>query len=448
MASIVELLQLSPTMSEGTLVKWKVKEGDTIKVNQIIAEVETDKAVMEHETFEAGVIRKLVAKEGSKIPVGSALAIVGKADEDISELLAKVTAGGGAAAEAPKEAPKAPAAPASGGRNRAPAPAPAKPAAPAPKAAPAPAPKAAPAPPPAPAAAKAANGSGRVVASPLAKKLAKEAGVDLASVAGSGPSGRIIKRDVETALAAAPAASAPAAAFTAYNFQVGGEVEELPLSNVRRIIAQRLVESKTQVPHFQLDVVVRAERLIEAQRKIREAYKDVKVTPTHFLVKAMAQLAMRHPEIRTQWAGDKLRRLPSAHISVAVAAPDGLVTPVLRDVQAKGLLQIVSEMAEIVGRARERRLKPEEMTGGVQTISNLGMYPISFFTAIINPPESSILAIGAVEDRVFVEDGKMVPGKAFSITMSCDHRVIDGAVGAKYLADLKATLEDPFLLVL
>lgn len=433
MASIVELLQLSPTMTEGTLVKWKVKEGDTIKSGQLIAEVETDKAVMDHETFDAGVVLKLLVGEGAKVPVGSGLLIVGKAGEDVSALVAS---SGAAAKAAPAEKPAAaPAAKAAGARNAprsAPAPAP-----PARVAAPA---KSAP-PPVAVAAAPASNGE-RHVASPLARKVAAEAGLDLGTLSGTGPGGRIIKRDVDTALAAGPVSTG------AVSYAVSGEVQELPVSNVRRIIASRLVESKVTVPHYQLSVEIRAEALLEAQARVRKMYPDVKITVTHFLVKAMALLAMRHPAIRTQWAGDHVKLLPSANITVAVATDDGLITPVLRDVHAKGLLQIVAEMAELVERARKRRVKPEELSGGVQTLSNLGMFPIDFFTAIINPPESSILAVGAVSEKVFVKDGQMSPGKSFSITMSCDHRIIDGAVGAKYLADLKASLEEPYLLLL
>ena len=435
MASIVELLQLSPTMTEGTLVKWKVKEGDTIKSGQLIAEVETDKAVMDHETFDAGVVLKLLVGEGAKVPVGSGLLIVGKAGEDVSALVAS---SGAAAKAAPAEKPAAaPAAKAAGARNAprsAPAPAPAPPAR---VSAPA---KSAP-PPVALAAAPASNGE-RHVASPLARKVAAEAGLDLGTLSGTGPGGRIIKRDVDTALAAGPVSTGAA------SYAVSGEVQELPVSNVRRIIASRLVESKVTVPHYQLSVEIRAEALLEAQARVRKMYPDVKITVTHFLVKAMALLAMRHPAIRTQWAGDHVKLLPSANITVAVATDDGLITPVLRDVHAKGLLQIVAEMAELVERARKRRVKPEELSGGVQTLSNLGMFPIDFFTAIINPPESSILAVGAVSEKVFVKDGQMSPGKSFSITMSCDHRIIDGAVGAKYLADLKASLEEPYLLLL
>jgi len=438
MASIVELLQLSPTMTEGTLVKWKVKEGDTIKSGQIIAEVETDKAVMDHETFDAGVVRKLLVAEGSKAAVGSGLMIVGTKDEDISSLVAS-------AGSAPKAAPAADKKPVATAAKPASAPRSAPRSVPgANKPAPAPAAtKVASAPPAKTPAPSGANGhSERLFASPLARKVAAEAGLDIGSVSGTGPGGRIIKRDVDTALAAGPATAGTS------SFRVSGEVQELPLSNVRRIIASRLVESKVTVPHYQLSVEIRAEALLEAQARVRKMYPDVKITVTHFLVKAMALLAMRHPAIRTQWADDHVKLLPSANITVAVATDDGLITPVLRDVHAKGLLQIVAEMAELVERARKRRVKPEELTGGVQTLSNLGMFPIDFFTAIINPPESSILAVGAVQEKVFVKDGQMTPGKSFSITMSCDHRIIDGAVGAKYLADLKASLEEPYLLLL
>lgn len=438
MAVKVELLQLSPTMSEGTVVKWLVKEGDTVKVGQFIAEIETDKAVMEHETFDAGTVLKILAPAGSKVPVGSPIAILGTKGEDISSLASSGGNGSSAKSAAPPKAEPAKAAdpadasaaatePAAG---KAPAaPSAAKPAAPAAK-------------PAAPAAAPAARSdSERVKSSPLARRIAQDSGLAIEQIPGTGPDGRIIRRDVEAAMAGgAKSAIAPVT--------VSGEVQTLPVSNIRRIIAARLVESKVTIPHFQLDIEVRAERLLSLVEQIRAQYPDVKVTLTHLLIKAMGNLAWRHLEIRTQWAGDSLRILPSCGISVAVATDEGLITVVVKDVQAKGLLHLATETKELFGRARERRLKPDEMSGGVQTISNLGMFPIHFFTAIINPPESSILAIGAIEDRPVVEKGAIVPGKVFTITMSCDHRVIDGAVGAAYLKDLKASLEEPAMLLL
>ncbi len=425
MASAVNLLQLSPTMTEGTLVKWLVKEGDAVTSGQAIAEIETDKAVMEQESFEDGTVLKILVNAGARMPVGSLMMVTGEKGEDIASILASASA---PAAPEPEPAKKE-------------APAAAKPA-PAPAAAPAAKPVA---PPPAASpAAKAANGAsgGRVAASPLARKMAQDAGIELSDLAGSGPSGRIVKSDIEAALAA------PRAAASSPSWVVSGEVEELPVSGMRQTIARRLIESKTTVPHFQLTVEVRGERLLEAVAQIKELDADAKVTVTHFLIKAMASAAMRHRAIRSQWAGNTMRVLPSAHITVAVAIEDGLVTPVIRDAHTKGVMQLSSELRDLAKRARDRKLTMEDMSGGVQTLSNLGMFGIHQFAAIINPPESSILAVGAMEDRPVVEKGAVVPGKVFTLTMSCDHRVIDGAVGAQYLGDLKRSLENPALMML
>lgn len=421
MAYKVNLLQLSPTMTEGTIVKWLVKEGQDVKSGQPIAEIETDKAVMEQESFEDGKVLKIVVAEGARIPVESLIMVIGAAGEDISAALS----GGAPAPAAPKAA--APAA------KAAPAPAaPAKPAAPATPAAPAPA---APAP---------VAEVGRKSASPLARKIASDAGVDLNAVTGTGPSGRVIKRDVEAALSAPAPAAAPAKAAVA----AAADAETITLSGMRKTIARRLVESKVTVPHFQLSLDVRAERLLEAVARIKESNPDAKVTITHFLIKAMASTVMRHKALRTQWAGDHLKVVDGAHISVAVAIEDGLVTPVIRNVQQKGLLTIASELRALADLARARKLTAEDMSGGVQTISNLGMFGIKTFNAIVNIPEASILAVGATQDVPVVEKGAVVPGKVINLTLSIDHRVVDGAVGAAYLSDLKKALEDPLMMLL
>lgn len=417
MATPVNLLQLSPTMSEGTVVKWLVKEGDSVSSGTPLAEIETDKAVMEQESFEDGKVLKILVAEGSKVAVGTLLMVTGDAGEDISGLVA----GGVPAKKA--EAPKA-------------APAPAKAAAPAKPAAPVPAaPVAAPAP---------VVAAGRATASPLARKIAKDQGVDLAAVSGTGPNGRIIKRDVEQALSApAPAAAVASAAPVA-----AGEIEKIPVSGMRAVIARRLIESKTTIPHFQLTVEVRGERLLDAVARIKQSYPDAKVTVTHFLIKAQAMVAMRHKPVRSQWAGDSINVLPAAHISVAVAIEDGLVTPVIRNAHGKGVLAIAEELRTLAAKARERKLSAADMSGGVQTLSNLGMFGIHQFNAIVNPPESSILAAGAMEDRPVVENGQIVAGKVLTLTLSCDHRVMDGAVAAAYLQDLKKALEDPLMMLL
>ncbi|MBX3730099.1 MAG: 2-oxo acid dehydrogenase subunit E2 [Candidatus Sumerlaeia bacterium] len=435
MATVVTLLQLSPTMSQGTLVKWQVKEGAKVSSGDILAEIETDKAVMEQESFEDGTVLKLVAKEGQAVPVGSMIAVLGEPGEDISGLLA----GGGA------PAPKAAAEPAPA-KPAAPAPAPAKPE-------PA-APKAEPLPPVVVAATGAGDSGGRILVSPLARKMAAEHGIDLAQVAGSGPNGRIVKRDIETAvasggtaprpeLAAAPAAPARAAASAAP--AVGGE--EIPLSGMRKTIARRLVESRQQIPSFSLSVDVDAQPVLDAVARMRERFPEAKVTVTHFLIKAMASALMNHPWLRTQWVDGRLVRKHAAHVSVAVAIDEGLLTPVIRNANAKGLQAIAAELRELAARARDRKLTEEDLTGGVQTISNLGMFGIQNFDAIINPPEASILAVGAVIDKPVVRNGNLVAGKIITLTLSCDHRVVDGAVGASYLKDLKAALEDPLLML-
>lgn len=437
MATPVNLLQLSPTMDDGIIVKWLVKEGDDVESGQPIAEVETDKAVMEQESFEDGKVLKIVAKEGTKVPVESLIMVLGEEGEDISDILD--SAGGKAGKDTgekkkkskPKptakieevkpDRPEAPGEPA----NR--------------------------------------RDGGRILASPLARKMAEDSGLDLADIDGSGPKGRIVKRDIEEAIEKgvparkAPAAKkapaetpreAPAAAAPAPTYSWPQEVEEASLSMMRETVARRLTESKQTVPHFQLILEVRAEKLMEAVDHARAAYPDEKVTVSHFIIKAMANAAMRHKSIRTQWAGDSLKVLPAANISVAVAVEEGLVTPVIRQANGKGVIQIAQELRELAGLARERKLSAEDYSGGCQTISNLGMYGIFEFNAIINPPESSILAIGAMMDKPVVENGQLTVGKVMTVTMSCDHRVVDGAVGAQYLADLKKALEDPMLILM
>ncbi|MDK2972371.1 MAG: hypothetical protein PWP23_2126 [Candidatus Sumerlaeota bacterium] len=445
MASAVQLLQLSPTMSEGTIVKWQVKEGDSISSGDILAEVETDKAVMEQESFEDGTILKLMAKEGEAVPVGSTIAVIGEKGEDISSFL------GGAEEPAAKEEPK---------KQEAEKPQPAKKEAPAAKEekqeAPAPKKEASEAPPlPAP---RAEDGS-RIFVSPLARKMAADLEIDLAQIQGSGPRGRIVKRDVEKAMEsgavpaaarqesqAAPAApAAPKAAPAAYS--PTADDEEVTVSGMRKIIARRLVESRQQVPSFSLSVEVDAQPLLDAVARVREAYAEEKITVTHFLIKGMASALMKHPWLRTQWVDGKMIRKSAAHISVAVAIEDGLLTPVIRNANGKGLLAIAAELRELAAKARDRKLGEEDLAGGVQTISNLGMYGIQNFDAIINPPESSILAIGALVEKPVVRNGDLVPGKTITLTLSCDHRVVDGAVGASYLKDLKAALENPLLIL-
>ncbi|MEQ8818663.1 MAG: dihydrolipoamide acetyltransferase family protein [Sumerlaeia bacterium] len=442
MATPVTLLQLSPTMSEGTIVRWLVKEGDSISAGDILAEIETDKAVMEQEAFEDGTVLKLSVKEGDKASVGDEIALVGEAGEDVSS-----ASSGGAAA---KKEEKKEAAPED------------KPAA---KAQPAQAVAKAPAPPKEEKSAPAAASNGSVMASPLARKMASDNDLDLKQIEGSGPRGRVVKRDIEKALQSGTGKASPAAAPGGYGAAEGKDVaspvkskpvavesasgdEELAVSGMRSVIAKRLVQSRQQVPSFSLTVEVDAANVLAAVKKVRDL-TDEKVTVTHFIIKAMANTLRRHPWLRTQWdeANNTMVRKDAVHISCAVALPEGLVTPVIRDADRKGVVQISQDLKELAGKARDKGLKPAEMSGGVQTISNLGMFGIDHFDAIINPPETSILAVGAVLEKPVVRNGGLDVGKVFNMTLSSDHRVVDGAVAAAYLKDLKAALDDPFLML-
>lgn len=463
MAQIIGLPKLSPTMEEGVLVRWVKKVGDKVAPGDLVAEVETDKANMDFTLEDDGVLLHLFAKEGDTVKLGAPVAILGKAGEDVSALIAQGTAGGGAAA--PAAAPAAPAAPAAAAAPAkpaaaapapaAPAPAPAAPAAPAPAAA-APAPAA---PAPAPAA------GGKLLASPLAKTLAVELGIDLRTVAGTGPGGRIVERDVRaasTAPAAAPttalaptAAAAPApasdddaepAADTALATvgPAAGDWVDVPASNMRKRIAARLTEAKRDVPHFYLMRRFDPEPLLAFRSRLNGLLGDRgKVSVNDLIVKSAALALRRVPACNASWQGESIRRYQRVHVGIAVAIDDGLVTPVVRDADLKGLGVIAAEISDLAKRARDRHLKGHEITGSTFTVSNLGMFSIERFTAIINPPEGAILAVGGITDEPVVKDGAVVPGKRMTLTLSCDHRVIDGALGAKLLAVIVEQLEAP-----
>ncbi|MFO0694411.1 MAG: pyruvate dehydrogenase complex dihydrolipoamide acetyltransferase [Polyangiales bacterium] len=416
MAKIIGLPKLSPTMEEGTLVRWAKKEGEAIEVDDLLAEVETDKATMEFRSFDKGVLLKILKPEGETLKPDQPVAIVGQAGEDISALLAQ--AGG-----APAAAPAAPAA-----------------AAATPAAAPAPAATAAPAPAP--------GGDGRVLSSPLVRKLAREQGIDLATVQGTGPHGRVVKRDLEgreaTAATAAPAKVAPAPLLSG---------ERLPpriekASPTRKTIARRLGESKRDVPHYYLTIDVDAGPVLEARAAINESLDGEKVSVNDLVVKAVALALRKSPNVNASWMGDEIHYHQVVDISVAVAIPDGLVTPVVRDADRKGLLAISREVKELAGKAKDKRLRPEEISGGTFSISNLGMYGIDEFAAVINPPEGAILAVGTVRDEPVVEKGQVVAGKKMKLTLSADHRVVDGAVAAQFLKTLRGLLEQPLSMLL
>jgi len=426
-ATKVHMEALSPTMEEGQLVQWLKSEGDEVSNGDVLAEIETDKATMELVARGEGVLRKIFVEAGGVAPVGSVIAVIAGGDEDISGIEGPSGAGTATAvADAPAEPAKQEAKPA------AQASAPAQPA------------QSSKAPAPAPAASATGNG-GRVKASPLARRLAEEMGVDLSRVEGSGPGGRVVKRDVE----AAKAAGVPAPSVATW-VPDGSEYEDVPTSQMRKTIAKRLVTSIGPVPTFYLTVDVDMTRVLEARESINAMLeKDgLKVSINDIVLKAVAGALRRHPECNAQWHETFVRRFNPVHLGVAVAIDDGLITPVVRDAHAKGIARIGAEVRELAGRARDKKLKPEEYTGATFSVSNLGMFGIHEFTAIINPPEAGILAVGGVEETPVVVDGQVTVQPRMRITMSCDHRVIDGATGAQFLKTLRSMLEEPTAILL
>jgi pyruvate dehydrogenase E2 component (dihydrolipoamide acetyltransferase) len=408
MAEKVLMIALSPTMQDGTIVRWNKTEGESLAVGDLLCEVETDKATMEYESQAAGTLLKILVPAGSQARVADPIAIVGKPGEDIAPLLAQTKPPAHAVA-----APSAAAA-AAGARPAAAAAAPAAPAV-------------------------AADG-GVVRASPLARKLATERGIDLRALRGTGPSGRVVRRDVEGAGAAAGAASAAGAAGRA--LPVGSD-EVVPVSGKRKVIAQRLAESKFQAPHFYLKISFEMDGLMAARARLNERRKE-KVSFNAFMHKIVAEALKKHPAVNSSWQGDTMRRFASVDIGLAVAQPDGLITPVVRNCGGKGILAIDAELAALIDKARANKLVPEEYTGATFTISNLGSFGIEEFTAIINPPGSAILALGKIaKTPVVADDGSIVVRSLMKATLSCDHRVIDGAIGAAFLSDLKEMIENP-----
>jgi len=442
---------LSPTMEKGNLAKWLKKEGDKVKAGDILAEIETDKATMEYEAVDDGVLAKIVVPEGATdVPVNQLIAVLAGEGEDVRA--AAAGAGKGAAPKAAAAQPAQQAAPA-GAPAAAPAPA-QKPAAPPPAATVRP-------PTPAPSAPR-ANGHGRIFASPLARRLAKEAGIDVARIAGSGPHGRVVARDVEQARAGgglrAPAA-APGAAIAPIQgpsddkiraLYEPGSYDVVPHDNIRRIIAQRLVQAKLTIPHFYLTVACTIDRLLAAREDInstapkREDGKpSYKLSVNDFVIKAMALALMKVPEANVTWTEGGMLKHKRADIGVAVAIPGGLITPVVRKAETKSIIAISGEMKDLAARARNRRLKPEEYQGGSTAISNLGMYGVEEFAAVINPPHATILAVGAGEERAVVQAGKLAVATQMRLTLSTDHRAVDGALGAELIGAIKHYLESP-----
>ena len=404
MAEIIRMPKLSDTMTEGVVASWLKQVGDEVENGELIAEIETDKATMEFESFFDGVLLHIGVEEGGAAPVDSLLCILGEKGEDISALLESANAE-----------------PVS---SEAPAPAPVSAPAPAPVAAVAPAAVAAPAPtiPPT---------NGRLKASPLARKLAEERGINVAQIPGSGESGRIVKRDVE--------------AFNGSNAMAAPGVErftEVGVSQMRKTIARRLAESKFSAPHFYLTVSIQMDTAMDARKSINSA-GEVKISFNDMVVKAAALALKKHPAVNSSWMEDRIRYNEHVHIGVAVAVEDGLLVPVVRHADGKRLSQIGTEVREFAGKAKDKKLQPSDWEGNTFTISNLGMFGIDEFTAIINAPDACILAVGGINAVPVVRNGAVVPGHIMKVTLSCDHRVVDGASGAAFLQEFKAMLENP-----
>ncbi|UTW54024.1 pyruvate dehydrogenase complex dihydrolipoamide acetyltransferase [Kordiimonas sp. SCSIO 12610] len=445
MAVEIFMPALSPTMEAGTLAKWLVKEGDSVESGDVIAEIETDKATMEVEAIDEGTIAKIFIAEGTEdVKVGEIIAVLAEDGEDVAD----VAAGAPAASAAPVPAP----APKTETATSTPAPATQA------------APQSVPVAPATPTAAPSGDGN-RVKASPLAKRIALNEGLDIAAVAGSGPNGRIVKRDVEAAIAsggvAASASPAPASAPTqaasapAPTASEYGPHDDIPyreekLSGMRKTIARRLTESKTTVPHFYLTIECELDNLLKQRKELNAKLADsgVKLSVNDFIIRASALALKKVPAANVQYAGDKMYWYERADISVAVAVEGGLVTPVVRGADAKGLAQISSDVKELAGKAKDGKLMPEDYAGGTFSISNLGMFGIKEFSAVINPPQGAILAVGAGEQRAVVKDGALAVATVMSCTLSCDHRAIDGAVGAEFLAAFKGYIEDPLTMLL
>ena len=451
MATKVVMEALSPTMEEGRLVKWNKNEGDAVKSGDVLAEVETDKAVMELVARGDGVLRKRLANEGDASPVGTLLAVIANADENIDSIVGSATA---PAAPAPASAAK-PAPSQSQGEASTPPPQKAAALSSAPPSA---APPSAPQPPapPRPSVGPAAprgNGTarpgappagGRQRTSPLARRLASEKGIQLGGIQGSGPGGRIVKRDIENAKATGGAGRSAAAERLAAE----GDFKDVPLTQIRKTIARRLSESNGPVPTFFLTAEFDASRAAEMRTQLTEMGDQYKVSFNDIVIKAVALALAEHPEVNAHWLGDKIRHFNRIHVAMAVAVEDGLITPVLFDADRMSLWEISGKARDLAKRARDRRLMPEEYTGATFTVSNLGMFGIDQFTAIINPPEAGILAIGGVEEKPVVVDGALEVRSRMRVTMSCDHRAVDGATGAKFLQTVRAYIENPLSLII
>jgi len=423
MATKILMPKLSDTMSDGVIVEWKKNEGDTIASGDIIAEVETDKATMELENFEEGTLLKILIPKGGKIPVGGAIAIVGEKGENIDELLKEAET---SQKPAPAEPEKKEEPPRAAPKEPAPPPPPVKP-------------KAPPAPTPKPVAAR----KGRVKASPLARRMAESKKVDIASILGSGPGGRIVKKDIEAALSSGKAGQSLASAIAGQLPPL--EQKDIPLTQMRQAIANRLTESKTTIPHFYVTVEVDMQRAIELRAALKEEAVG-SVSYNDMVIRACALCLRQYPEVNASYMGDFIRQHGEIHIGMAVAISDGLIVPVIRNADQKSLLDIASESKELVMRAKDKKLNPDEFTGSTFTTSNMGMFNVEEFSAIINPPESAILAISSIMEKAVTVKGEIRARKRMRLTISSDHRVIDGATAARFMKQLKRLLENPMLL--
>lgn len=414
MAEVIYMPKLSDTMTEGVVAEWHKKVGDKVSNGELLAEIETDKATMEFESFYDGVLLHIGVEKTKAAPVNAILAIVGEAGEDISSLLSGASVSAPAVEEVKIEAPApvatpAVSAPTSVVEKSIPTSAPVAP----------------------------ADGS-RILASPLAKKLAEEKGIDINMVSGTGDAGRVVKRDIDHYTPYVPGAAKTVSTNIS---NVESFIDE-PVSQMRKVIARRLAESKFTAPHFYLTIDVDMDNAI-ASRKVLNAQDGVKVSFNDMVIKAVAMSLRKHPAINSSWLGDVIRRNQHVHIGVAVAVDEGLLVPVVRFADSKGFTQIGNEVREFAQKAKDKKLQPSDWEGNTFTISNLGMFGIDSFTAIVNPPDSCILAVGGISQVPVVKNGQVVPGNVMKLTLSCDHRVVDGASGAAFLQTLKGYLENP-----
>ena len=413
MANVVRMPALSDTMEEGTLIAWHKKVGDAVESGELLAEIETDKAVMEFQSFFDGVLLHIGVEEGNSVPVDAVIAVIGEEGESYEHLLnegaAEQSVSDNQAEEPSQEVLETVTAPLTQ---------------------------------------HTADNNGKIKASPLAKSMAQKEGVDINQVEGSGDDGRIVKRDIEAYLNKPQVSNQSPVVYEApaANVESSGEFEDVPTSQMRKVIAKRLGESKFTAPHFYLTMEICMDKLMATRKEIN-TLTDTKISFNDFVVKAVAKALKENRTINSSWLGDRIRYYNYVNIGVAVAMDEGLVVPVVRNADTKSLSQLALEIRDMAERARERKIMPEEMTGNTFTISNLGMFGIDEFTAIINPPDACILAVGGISPKLVMKDGQVKESNFMKVTLSCDHRVVDGASGAKFLQSLKRILEEPLNLI-